>query len=144
MRKKDTYNFLPDLLYFDSQWLKEQTDICKTPAVEALLGGIHADLDFSSIINGFHLERLAFLEIAKLIQCFFTNITLNAMTYNTFDLAKQGLSDDKFKIDHLGMGVMETWRGTPDGKIRGFAIGSDVPFVTGTEKSEAGSKPCVR
>ena len=34
---------------------------------------------------------------------------------------------------------METWRGTPDSRIRGFAMDSDVPFVTGFRQSEDGS-----
>ena len=138
LRRMNTYSFLTDLLHFDGRWLKEQTNIRETPAVEALLGGIRENLDFSPMINGFHSEKLAFLEIAKLLQCFCNNVTLSAMTYNESDLEEQGLSD-KFEVAHLGMGVMETWRGTPDSRMRGFSICTDVPFITGYEQSGVGS-----
>lgn len=61
------------------------------------------------------------------------------MTYNKSDLEKQGLSTDKFNVGHLGMGVMETWRGTPDSRVRGFAKDTDVPFLIGTEQPGQGS-----
>ena len=73
----NTYTFVTDLLHLDIQWLKEETNIRETIAVEALLRGIRADLDF--IINRFHLEKIAFLEIVNLIQCFGKNITLSKL-----------------------------------------------------------------
>ena len=47
---------------------------------------------------------------------------------------------------HLGMGVAETWRGTPDGRLRGFALDCDVTLLSGSEHLEDGSNgtsaPC--
>lgn len=59
------------------------------------------------------------------------------MTYSKADLKEQDLSN--VSTGHLGMGVAETWRGTPDGRIRGFALDCDVTLLSGREYLEGGS-----
>ena len=61
-----------------------------------------------------------FQEIVKLIGCFCKNVTLSAKTYCKADLEEQNLSNSSSV--HLGMGVAETWRGTPDGRLRAFLL----------------------
>jgi len=34
--------------------------------------------------------------------------------------------------------VAETWRGTPDGRVRGFALDCDVTLLSGSEHLEDG------
>ena len=55
------------------------------------------------------------------------------MTFNKCDLKKQGISTDKVKLEHLGMGGAEIWRGTPDSRVRSFARDSDVALLPGGE-----------
>ena len=40
-----------------------------------------------------------------------------ARTYNNSHL--EGITG-KVTVKHLGMGIAETWRGSPDGRLRGF------------------------
>jgi len=107
LRKMPTNCSITDLLHFDARWVKEKSNVRETPAVEALLRGLQAKLDFSTIIDGFHSEKNAFLEIVRLIGCFCKNITLNAMTYGKLDLREKHLNN--ISTGHLGMGVAETW-----------------------------------
>ena len=89
LRKTPTHCSVNDLLHFDTRWVKEKTSLRETPALEALLRGLRANLDFTTIIDGFHSEKQAFLEIVRLIGCFCKNITLNAMTYSKAELEEQ-------------------------------------------------------
>ena len=38
-------------------------------------------------------------------------------------------------VEHLGMGVLETWRGIPDARLRGSALDIDMPMLRGIEQS---------
>ena len=115
------------------RWMQQKTNEDETQAVLALLKGLRNNVDFTDVASGFHSEKAAFLEVTKILQCFFRSISLSAMTFNKRDLKKQGISTDKVKLEHLGMGGAEIWRGTPDSRVRGFARDSDVALLPGGE-----------
>ena len=58
--------------------------------------------------------------------------------YGSCDLEKY-IDGDKVTTAHLGMGVSETWRGVPDGRVRGFSINSEIPLLIGRKSGGAGS-----
>ena len=127
LRKRNVVCSAADML---DLWMMEETNIPETPAVKAFLRGlqcINAD-DLSDLTLGFHSEKLAFLKVASILEMFCTEVCLNKMIYRESDV--EDFPKDKFKVQHLGMGVAETWRGTPDCRLRGFPLG-DVPVVSG-------------
>lgn len=105
-----------------------ETNIPETPAIKTLLKGLEVNVDLSCFDVGFHSEKAALLEVAKVLKIFCQEVTLNAMTYNKDDLPSG------FTVKHLGMGIAETWRGAPDVRIRGTALEYDVPLLSGGDR----------
>ena len=127
--KRNVVCFAADMLDLEKRWMMEETNILETPAVKALLRGLQCNADdLSGLSLGFHSEKLAFLKVASILEMFCGEVCLNKMIYRESDV--EDFPKDKFKVQHLGMGVAETWRGTPDCRLRGFSLG-DVPVVSG-------------
>ena len=68
LRKRNACCFGNDVLHFDERWLMQKTNLPDTPAIEALLRGLKStDIDFSILEMGYHLEKLAFLQVANIL-----------------------------------------------------------------------------
>lgn len=137
LRKRNAYCFANDILYFDRRWLMRPglTDRPETPAIKVFLRGLKSSVNLNVLDMGYHSEKLAFLQVADILRVFCANITLNAQQYNDNDLEKHGTDKEKVMIKHLGMGVAETWRGTPDARLRGTALDTDIPVLSGSGQS---------
>ena len=132
LSKRNAYCFANDVLRFKSSWLvgPGNTSIPEMPAIKMFLEGLkHSNLNALEL--GFHTEKQAFMEVAEILKNFCTNITLSAMSYNDTD-ADNFTDKTKIKIEHLGMGVAETWRGIPDARLRGSALHSDITVMSGS------------
>ena len=135
LKKKNAFCFGSDILNFEKAWLTKETNLPESPAIKVLLRGLKDTVNLDTLNTGFHQEKFAFLEIVNVLQLFCSNITLDCLTYNKDDF---NMNRDKITVAHLGMGVSETWRGVPDGRLRGNALDGDIPIVSGHKQHESG------
>lgn len=141
LQKINVHCFGDDLFHFDKTWLMEETRLSESIPVRVLLRGLKKKVDLEPISStGFHAEKQAFLEVAKILEFFCTKITRSKETYGTSKL--EG-NKSKIVFDHLGMGVAETWRGTPDGRLRGSIL-DDVPVMGFMDRKKTNSLMTVR
>ena len=125
LHKRNVVCFAADVLDLEKRWMMEETNNPETPAVKALLRSLQCNADdLSDLSLSFDLEKLAFC----ILEMFCAEVCLNKMTYRESDV--EGFPKDKFKVKHLGMGVVETWGETLDYRLQGFPLG-DVPVVSG-------------
>ena len=103
----------------------EESAVLGSEAVKVLLRGLQSTVNMDTLNTGFHSEKLAFLEVAHVLQLFCTTITLSRNTYGN-----SKIDDNKIVVNSLGMGVGETWRGVPDARLRGNALESDIPVLS--------------
>ena len=127
MKRRKAYCTAADILYVNKSCLTGKITTSETPAVEALLKGLKTKIDFDKLETGFDFEKFSFLEIVNVLQLFCANV-LSLKDYGSCDLEKY-IDGDKVTTAHLGMGVSETWRGVPDGRVRGFSINSEIPLL---------------
>ena len=99
-------------------FLTKQTDIPETLEIEMLLKGLDSNIDLSTFETGFHSEKLAFLEVTKVLQLFCQEVTVNAMNYRKVDIQ-----------DCSSTSQFETWRGSPDGQIRGIVMNMIMMYL---------------
>jgi len=73
------------------------------------------------------MKKQAFLQVVNVMSAFCKTITLNKKEYSAVEAVLKG----NIKIDYLGMGLAETWRGAPDPYSRSFNINgeNDVPIL---------------
>jgi len=58
---------------------QRKTNLRETSAIEALLRGLQANLDFTTITDGFDSKKQAFLEKVRLIGCFVRTLPLDIL-----------------------------------------------------------------
>ena len=83
--------------------------------------------------TGFHSEKLAFLGVACVLQLFCTKITLSVNTYGSSEI-----DGNIIVVNSLGIRVGETWRSVPDARLRGNALESDIPVLSGYKQPDDG------
>lgn len=130
LQKRSAYCTAMDVLHIDKSLFKEKMahSSPENACVEALLRGIKGNTCLNALEVGFHLEKDAFLHIIDIWKIFCKEIILSRKNYANSDL--ENFDTDKIKVNHLGMGVAETWRGVPDSRIRGFSLNSEVPLLS--------------
>lgn len=135
LHKRNAYCFGGEILHFEKEWLMKETDLPQSPAIKDLLRGLKSTVDLDVLNAGFHAEKSAFLQVVNVLQLFCSKITLSANTYNTDDL--QNVDGDKIAVNNLGMGIAETWRGVPDGRLRGNALESVITILSGSVQPQS-------
>ena len=143
--KRNSYCFASDILHFDKKWMMEEAaTFLEAPQIRALIRRLRSDIKLSELEAKYPSEKLAFLDVVNVLTGFCAEVVLSARTYNNSHL--EGITG-KVTVKHLGMGIVETWRGSPDSRLRGFPLENDVPLISGhslphDERSNGTSTVC--